>query len=339
MRPLFEDAAQPPLLRLAAAVLASTSLDSALERELLDFVGNPILATLDPRRDVTMLLGELGEAFPETERNRVLMRVLTETALPDELLLNFIASYSPYAPDGQALTEAILQRWVESENGEAESMLRKALEHAGSLRGKLDPQLLLRGSRNARVAATAVKAMGRQRDPVFLSMLAECLDANWLGEDTREQVSAYAVTALTGYMSDDAARILLQAAAEASDAFLRDQCLEAVDTIRKYQDALSDWQRRGTSRTTRDVAVSSLVAMLDDPSPEVRAEALRGLVSLRAVEYLPRIIQGLKDEDQAVRQAARAALDRNHQLEAEEDRANQPVLTSPTESSQDKGGG
>jgi hypothetical protein len=318
MRPLFEDASQPALVRMAAAVAAARELDPALESELLEFVTGPALREIEVHPGVE-LLQVLGTVLPESDRNHVLLALLADSGPPGGLLSFAIQGYAPYATDGAALTEAILRRWGPSCTGNESNALVKALEHAGTLRGQLEPQLLIAAARNSLVAYDAIDAMCRQRDPVFLPTLAECLQAPWLEPESRDDVSDAAASAITAYMSDDAARLLLAGAAATSDSGLRRQCLEGAETIRRFQDSMAAWERRDASRATRDDAVTALVQMADDPAPEVRAEALRGLVSLRADEFLPRIIQGLKDQDAGVREAAREALDRHHRLEAEED--------------------
>jgi len=316
LRPVFQDSAQATSVRLGALVAAAAEPDAALEAELLEFVSGPAIGDLQPDTAID-LLQALGYALPESDKNRVLLALLERAGPPGGLLPFALEHYSPYGPDGEALTEAILRRWGPSCTSNEWDPLQKAIEHAGTLRGRLDPQLLIAATRNPLVAVDAVEAMCRQRDPVFLSTLAECIEAPWLPRDPREVVSEESAAAVTAYMSDDAVRILLQAAAETSDAGLRQQCLKGVDTIRQFQEAMADWERRDAGRATRDDAVGTLAGMLSDPSPEVRAEALRGLVSLRAVEYLPQVIQGLKDEDAGVREAARQALDQHHRLEAE----------------------
>ena len=316
LRPVFHDASQPVIVRLGALVAAAAEPDAALEAELLDFIDGPAIGEATTEAAVG-LLQAFGFALPESDPNRILLAVLQRAGLPGVLLPFALEHYSPYGPDGEALTEAILRRWGPSCTSNEWEPLQKAIEHAGTLRGRLDPQLLIAATRNPLVADYAGEAMCRQRDPVFLPTLAECIEAPWLPRDPREVVSETAVASVTAYMSDDAVRILLQAAAETSDSGLRQQCLKGVDTIRRFQDALADWERRDAGRATRDDAVGTLAGMLDDPSPQVRAEALRALVSLRAVEYLPQIIQGLKDVDAAVREAARQALEQHHRLEAE----------------------
>ena len=317
MRLLFEDSSQPTEVRMAAGVAAARQLDSTLEAELLEFVSGPALRELHVELAGNFLRA-FGQALPEPERNRVLLALLERSSPPGGILPYAIAEYLPYGPNGMALTEAILRQWGPESTGNEQYALQKAFEHAGTLRGQLDPQLLVAATRNPNVASYSIDAMCRQRDPVFLPTLAECLDASWLERENREFVSDEAARAVTAYMSDDAVRILLQAAAETSNSDLRQNCLSGVDTIRRFQDSMAEWERRDGSRATRDDAVGTLVGMLDDASPEVRAEALRGLVSLRAVEYLPRIIEGLKDEDAGVREAARMALEQHHRLEATE---------------------
>ena len=82
-----------------------------------------------------------------------------------------------------------------------------------------------------------------------------------------------------------------------------------MQKIRSYLDSLADWQRRKSTSATRDEAVARLVQLLADPDANVRAESVRGLGTLRAVEHLPDVIEALRDPSNVVREAARAALE------------------------------
>jgi HEAT repeat protein len=242
---------------------------------------------------------------------------MNECDLPGRVLLPLIYDFNAYAPHGEELSVAVLQRWHADATGPTEEALYPAIERAGSMAGRIDPALVIATAHNAHpdIAALAVAAMGRLRDPVFLPALRECLETNWLSGQSQDEIFSTAVRSLTNFMSHDAAEILLDGAGAAPRAALREECMEGVKAIHEYQRARTEWEQRAGRRATRDAAVVELVAMLDDEDATVRAESLRGLGLLGAAEHLPRVIRALKDSDAGVRAAAREALDRFNALE------------------------
>jgi HEAT repeat protein len=119
-----------------------------------------------------------------------------------------------------------------------------------------------------------------------------------------------AIAGITSRLNDAAAEALLDIAARTASSPVRIVCMDGVATIQQYQEARAAWERRASSRATRDSAVLRLVGMLRAEQAEVRREAVRGLRVLGAVERIPDLIERLGDEDEGVREAARAALDR-----------------------------
>lgn len=93
---------------------------------------------------------------------------------------------------------------------------------------------------------------------------------------------------------------------------MRAKILASLQQVIDYQPALAKWQQRNDATAVRVRAIAELVAVIDDPSvPEAqRAEALRGLGLLGAVEELPRLVRMLNAPSAALQTAAREALDR-----------------------------
>jgi HEAT repeat protein len=166
----------------------------------------------------------------------------------------------------------------------------------------------LRGS-NAGI--TALTLISDLREPHYLPVLQEGLSgASPFGnpkfdpQSTRTQI----LNALTRYFDDAAADIILATAGSTGNAQLRAECFQALETIRKYQDEKGRWQNDRATRAATDTAILDLVALLDDSSAVVRAQALRALATLHATEQMPRIVRMLKDSDENVRKAATEAL-------------------------------
>jgi HEAT repeat protein len=144
--------------------------------------------------------------------------------------------------------------------------------------------------------------MGQLRWPEFLDPLGQLLMHN-------PSESGGAIESITGYMNDDAAKYLLQAAGSTSDNDIRKACFAGLESIRKYQDETARWNLRKSGQRARDEAVQQLLPMLDDSDATVRAQAARSLATLDAVEYLPRLVKMLKDPAPEVREAAKKALE------------------------------
>ena len=113
-------------------------------------------------------------------------------------------------------------------------------------------------------------------------------------------------------MNDDAAELLLKAAAWAADDGGRQACLDGLESIRTFQDAQERWAQRRVKAKDREDVVAELVKMLDDPDIVIQVEAIRSLGTFKAAEQMPRLIRLLKHERLEIREAARQALDVLH---------------------------
>jgi HEAT repeats/PBS lyase HEAT-like repeat len=258
----------------------------------------------------------LGQYIPAAIRNHVLLRVIRDVSDPVSAVQALVGSYDPALPDGADITREVLTRWF---NADAASRLVETPVLSAALTGLgRTPELHLPGVLEAAVKSHAysrfaLSAMRKLRDPAYLPLLAECLDAPWLPDSMtsgeRAQLRDDVVPTLAAYGSTEAARILLDAATRFSGK-ARDDCLEAAEKIRKYQDAVAEWDRRAASGDSRVDAVTKLVALLKDPDAATRAAAAGGLATLKAVEQIPALIALLKDPEASVRDAVQAALTR-----------------------------
>ena len=150
----------------------------------------------------------------------------------------------------------------------------------------------------------ALAAAAEARDPELLDALRQAA--------LEQKISPNLVArAASSFLSDEAAKLILDLAAGASVAEQRAEILASLDQVLAYQEAKTSWEHRNTA-AARAQALAELVALADDESlPEVqRAAALRGLGLIGAVEELPRLVRALGSPSEALRRAAQEALER-----------------------------
>jgi HEAT repeat protein len=152
--------------------------------------------------------------------------------------------------------------------------------------------------------------MGRLGHPEFVPTLGSCLRADWIPDlADRDLVQIAAIQALVGYLDDEAAAVLLEGLGWIQDEDTREYCFKALETIRRYQEELEAWNARKQRERAREQAVTQLLAMLDSDNDLTRANAVRSLATLGAVEHMHRIVLMLEDPDGRVSDAARQALE------------------------------
>jgi hypothetical protein len=294
---------------LATAVAARSDPDDV--EALLAFLRDPAVLAEASQSWMPTLLESLGEVTPADVRNGFLLAVLRETSVPDAAMREVASTYRSDTDGSVEVIVEIVERWL----GEPDEIpvVARAVDDLATAATPRAAELLLRASEHSQYVESAVRAMGRRRDPAFLPRLEECLSADWLGSSSmssRYLVEGTAAAAVSAYMSEDAAEILLRGAATVETHKTREQCLAGAEMIRSYLEGLDEWSRRKASRATRESAIADLLPMLEDEAWEVRLQAARALGTLGAVEHMPKLIALLRDPDQEVRDAAHAALDR-----------------------------
>jgi HEAT repeat protein len=233
--------------------------------------------------------------------------------LDDDRIDDFVVSY--LAEEAEVYDEVAIVQSVSARFGDdddAPNCLGSAISALSQFPQIIDHDWLGRQTTGIH-ALKALSAMSRLRDPRHLHVLKERLkDYASVTEawgSSRSEYLPAVIGVLVSNLSNEAAEVLLEAAAETSIRDTRTQFMDAVKSIQDFHDARAAWERRLSSGTRRAETVNSLVSMLDDSSPGVRVEALRALATLRAVDHMPAMIRMLSDDDAAVREAARAALD------------------------------
>ena len=121
-----------------------------------------------------------------------------------------------------------------------------------------------------------------------------------------------AIDYVASFMSDDAARYLVEAMETARSESYREQLFKALQGLTERREVAERWMRSSDAAARHESAVRKLVAVIDTPgsSLEARAEAVKGLGLLDARDELPRLIGMLEANQELLRAAARAAIDR-----------------------------
>ncbi|HEX5010258.1 MAG TPA: HEAT repeat domain-containing protein, partial [Planctomycetota bacterium] len=311
--PFVADASQPLADRIYACAITLHDPTPARCARLLTLLSDPSLreGTAYVQQDNWLVAIAIKNVPPE-QRNAVIRDVLRGVALRDDLALTVAGEFNINSPQATEVAPLILDRWLDGGSRSTLPCVQSAIALVGRTSGLASEDLMRRALHSPMgYGESAVTAMGRLRDPRFLDLLRECLDPTWYSGDG-PALSASAINALQGYMNDEAAAVLLDAAANSPSSKVRTNALEAVEAIGRYRDALAAWQRRSASGATRDAAIVKLAGTVaDKKGPEdVRAEAVRALGVLQAAEQLPLIIEALTDNSRDVREAAREALNR-----------------------------
>lgn len=188
--------------------------------------------------------------------------------------------------------------------GHASKIVHAALSWMGSNPEHADRIWIAELAGHYDSAPSAIAAIGRLKDPAMLPVLGKVI----AGSPIPRQFSD-AVRALSGFMSDEAAELLLIAARKTGDESMRALCLAEVEKIGALQDAEERWATRRVTQATRATTVSKLMAMLTSSNDNVRIQAIRGLATWEAVEAMPELIVLITDKNADVAKAAQAALD------------------------------
>ncbi len=243
-----------------------------------------------------------GEGEGDAVLSRVLVRVC-DAGLPDLVIAVLANTVIQQRGGPQALSKPLLER-LRQTPGSASQSVRKWAMHQEAEQGRWEP--VRSGLGDSSTRDWALEALGRSRPPQGLEWLSAYLhDPAWARNS-----GVKAAGAIAGYLSEDAAEILMRGAELAPTPEVRKACLDGVTEIRAFLDQKASWLQRSTGAKQRDAAVAELAAMLDSKDAVQRAEAARGLATLQGVEHLPRLVRMLQDPDAKVRAAVQESLGR-----------------------------
>jgi HEAT repeat protein len=305
--PYATDPAHDVRKRLDALNIAANGSDPSLGTALHALLADPAWKSTDPTYYLTAP-AEIVAALPAESAKRTLDRVLANPSIADAFVAavanGIVKSRDLDAPEA----EALLQRCYDKLPSDTPSVLA-ALRVVARAPNQGGVDWLARAARDGGYYVLAFDLIGEGRDPRYLPLLQEALSPTFnFTNISRDAYQAAALNALTRYFDERAANLILEVAGQTSSADLRDKCFKALETIRKYQEEKGRLKDERITNEAWDKSVQDLVALLDDKSPAVRAQAVRGLGTLGARQEMPRVVRMLKDPDESVRKAADEAL-------------------------------
>jgi HEAT repeat protein len=304
--PLARDAKLDRQVRLQALDVAARGQAEQVSDCLLQLMADPGWASSNVKQ-LSQHAGSIGNAMQREEAERTLDKLFDgKKQLHPILASSFVNGFAMAKPLDARTADRVLAAWFD--NREIGSgVLTAALKQVASRPREAQGDWLIRAAHDARFWSSALTWMGDLRDPSYLGVLEEGLSKGLATEDPFASQEC-ALNALTRYFSEPAAEIILKVAGATSNSELRGRCFKALDTIRQYKEEKGRWDDDRTSKEATAAAVRDLVTLLDDTNPAVRAQAVRGLGTLHAIEQMPRIVRALKDADESVRKAAEETL-------------------------------
>jgi HEAT repeat protein len=304
-----ESDAVDPSQRLLALMHAAAGGGARVREVLVDVLGGDHLGVRELSAEEAQMLHRVMDAVPEAERNPLALAVLAAEGIRDPLRAVVAGSYEPRATGGREVTLRVLDRWLEgAAAAQAADPVATALLHLASLPDDLDPAMLERAVRHPLHAEGALRAIAILPDARYLPVVRAALNPTWARD--RDDVQMEALAVLSASPAEEATQILLDAMVTAPEDYVRQQAAAALDVRRERLERLQAWERAAGARLDEVDAAARLIALLKDGDPAIRAEAARGLATLRAVQALPLLIEALRDEDAGVRAAVQEALDR-----------------------------
>jgi HEAT repeats len=305
---LAQNSKRSAQLRAYAAVTVARRLDQGWQTSLLEALTDPWW--LDHARSSSDDYDTLMYSFERlvsARRTPVALAAVHRDDIPALLSASLAARCDLSDSASGELRRAILARWFEPENPEPDGSqavlaLVRSIPKVAELQ---DLDFLDAALTKPQLNYLVARQLGKLRDPAHLPLLAKVI---------REQrgTDMWNVTVtevLPGYLTDEGAELLLQAAAWAEDPAVRASCLASLASMREYFLARDYWAQRQASGHSREQALAELLVMLDDPTEAVRVQAVRALGTLDAVTSIPRLIRLLKDPSRAVSSAAEKTLE------------------------------
>jgi hypothetical protein len=169
----------------------------------------------------------------------------------------------------------------------------------------LNKALLAANIRRTPIQKYLVDALNAERFVGHLPLGGAVLRTGLVEQDT-------AIEFVASFMTDDAARYLVEAMETAHTESYRDKLFAALQGLTERREVAERWMRSSNAAARREAAVLKLLEVMDAKTStvEARSEAIKGLGLLDARDELPRLIALLESDDERLRLAAREAIDR-----------------------------
>jgi hypothetical protein len=295
------DGSQVPALR-AAALRAAAMEAGPIERVVAGASACAAALSDGPWEPLTDL-AQVVHNLPNGAGNAVVLEAVSNPSYFDAGARRLAGELREGGPGAAEICAAIRERAVRNPEvwRDALEIVLKAMGRAPTL---ADPGFLEECARDAQLAEPALEAIARLDVARYLPLLSEIVAA----PQSQAQLEA-ATKALFASLDIEAVEPLLQATRRV-DEDLRELCIAHLERIREYQDARERWATHRVRQQTREQVIAQLLGQLESQDEIVRVEALRALATWEAVEAMPRIIELAATGSPAVKDAARAALDR-----------------------------
>jgi hypothetical protein len=305
--PIAADSGRGVRMRLDALDVAANGPDPKVGELLHSILADPSWRDGGIKGPDQDLVTEIASSLSSAAGKKAIVDMLADRSIPDLLLSAATVGVTKSRDPDVEEANAILSRGLGVPWNTV--VIAKALKVAARIPEQGGEYWLARAAHDAGVYSLAFDLIGEGRDPRYLSLLQDALSATISVENVaRGKYQAAALNALTRYFDQRAANLILDVAGNTSSADLRDECFKALETIRKYQQEKGRWKEERISTEAWNASVNDLITLLDDKTPAVRAQAVRGLATLGAIQEMPRVVRMLKDTDESVRKAADEAL-------------------------------
>jgi hypothetical protein len=259
-------------------------------------------------------LHSLGGALSPADRDPLALELVADRDARPELLSPFLSGAYGSATLGYELAQGILERFFDGKEegwSTTHGMVDLALHSVVTRPTPRDIERIVVALHQPSRTRELVRRLGETPDPRWIPLLVEALQCPWILDDSdRRNCAVSAAESLASHYSDDAAQALLEGMRRASSASVRKACMGGLERIREFREEEERVFARRTAALERDSAIIDLLSLLEDPEPEIQAEAIRALATLGVVDALPRLIRLLRSEHETVRSAAREAIDR-----------------------------
>jgi hypothetical protein len=249
---LARDSTLDPRLRFLLATTDAKLAGSLVADTAIAALGDPRWKPGGPWGDSLWFRKALRNRMdnvPDSEHNRIALEVL---ARPDaDPAMQAVAGdlVQPDAKDGAKVMQAVLERWFE-DSSSWHASVGHSIQALGTIALPDGKDFLHRAVVEGRYLEEAAEAMGNSRDEAFLPDLAAILTTRVSQEDLRAW--QWALGSLSSFLSDAAAETLLDVSARLTDAGYRTNVLNAVESIRTYQEARERWASRRLGKQTRE---------------------------------------------------------------------------------------